>query len=135
MESIMIRAVIGVLGAVTALFPRAIIALFEGIAIEQPETAVMKSRSISAIRAEGIIILIASLAGGRAYTGLMNLTGLFGSIVVLKPDVYRRFATNLLYENPNTVEWNEQFDDQVRLIGLFYVLVAVGSLLRRNRTN
>lgn len=65
----------------------------------------------------------------------MNLTGLFGSIVVLKPDVYRRFATNLLYENPNTVEWNDQFDGQVRLIGLLYVLFAVRSFLRRNSTN
>ena len=131
----MIRAVIGVLGAVTALFPRKIIALFEGIAIEQPETAVMKSRSVSAIRVEGIIILIASLSEGRAYTWLMNLTGLFGSIVVLKPDVYRKFATNLLYENPNTIEWNDQFDDQVRLIGLFYVLVALGSFTRRTNTD
>lgn len=69
METIMIRAVIGVLGTVTALFPREIIAFFERIAIEQPETAVMKSSSVSAIRAEGIIILIVSLAGGEHMQG------------------------------------------------------------------
>lgn len=84
---------------------------------------------------EGITILVVSLTGGRAYTSLMNLTGLFGSIVFLKPDLYRRFATNLLYENPNTVEWNDQFSDQVRWVGLLYIIFAAKSFIRRNRTN
>lgn len=129
------RVVLGSLGAVTALFPREIIALFEKVAIRQPERYTRNSWAISAIRTEGIIIMVASLIGGKAYAGLMNLTGLFGLAVVLNPDAYRQFATNLLYEHPDTVEWNDQFSDQVRLIGILYILFAVRSFTKRRSTD
>ena len=38
-----------------------------------------------------------------------DLTGVFGAIVLLFPDLYRKFATAFLYERPGPIEWNEGF--------------------------
>jgi len=57
----------------------------------------------------GIVVTIASLAGGRAYARMMDLTGAFGAVVLLFPQLYRRFAITVLYEDPDKVEWNPRF--------------------------
>lgn len=60
---------------------------------------------------------------------MMNLTGVSGAIILLFPQLYRKFATNLLYEHPN---W---FTAGVRLIGAIYVLLAVGAFRKRRVYN
>ncbi|WP_394740885.1 hypothetical protein [Natronococcus roseus] len=57
------------------------------------------------------VVTLASLTGGRAYARLMDLTGLFGAVVVLFPQLYRRFVLGFLYEHPEEVEWNPRFTD------------------------
>lgn len=131
----MLRIFIGFLGAVTALFPDEIVALFEKLAIGNPAEGTIRGRVNPAIRLEGVLIAVISLLGGRSYAWMMNLTGAFGAVVFLFPDLYRKFATTLLYEQPDSIEWNERFTAVVRIIGAVYVFLAVKTYKdRRNDT-
>lgn len=127
----MARATIGLLGAVTTLFPESAIDVFERVAVENSEECTTNSWIVPAIRTEGIVITVACLIGGRAYAWMMNLTGAFGVLVLLFPQLYREFATALLYERPDEVEWNDRFTDSVRIIGATYVLLALRAFERR----
>lgn len=128
----MARTVTGLLGAVAALFPAATIALFEELAIENPDECPTRSWIGPAIRAEGAVIAVAGLTGGTAYAWLMNLTGAFSALVLLFPESYRTFAVELLYERPDAVEWNDRFTDGVRIIGAIYVLSALRAFRERD---
>jgi hypothetical protein len=127
----MLRAVVGVLGIATVLFPDRILDVFETVAIENPDEATTKSWIESGIRTEGIVVTIVTLVGGRAYARMVDLTGVFGAIVLLSPRQYRRFALTLLYEHPDEVAWNHRFTDGIRIIGALYVLFAIRSFLKR----
>lgn len=128
----MIRTLVGVLGAISALFPDKIVGLFEKLAIANPSEGTVREWVRPAIRSEGVLIAAISLRNGRAYAWLMNLTGLFGAIVLLFPDLYRRFATAFLYERPESIEWNERFNSAVRAIGALYVFLAAKTYRERH---
>ncbi|QGX93375.1 hypothetical protein EI982_00595 (plasmid) [Haloplanus rallus] len=128
----MIRTLVGVLGALSALFPDEIVELFEKLAIANPSEGTVRGWVRPAVRSEGVLIAAISLFNGRAYTWLMNLTGLFGAIVLLFPDLYRRFATAFLYERPESIEWNERFKSAVRAIGALYVFFAAKTYRERH---
>lgn len=119
------RTLVGFLGALAALFPNGMIDVFEGLAVENPEECTRTQWIGSGIRAEGLVVAAASLIGGRPYARLMDLTGLFGVVVLLSPRLYREVAGALLYEEPDAVEWDDRLDGRVRLIGVLYVLLAV----------
>lgn len=126
------RRLIGLIGLLTALVPDRIIGVFEDVAIENPSECQANPWLRSGIRIEGIVITLASLLGGRAYAWMMNLTGFFGAIVLLFPQLYREFASALVYENSDAVEWNAQFTTGVRLIGALYVIMAIISFRKRH---
>jgi len=128
----MIRTVVGALGAVTALFPDEIVDLFEKLMIANSGEGTVRGWVRPAIRSEGVLIAGISLFDGRAYAWLMNLTGVFGAIVLLFPDLYRRFATAFLYERPESMEWNERFRSGIRAIGALYVLLAAKTYRERH---
>lgn len=127
----MIRSLIGLVGAIAVVFPDRMLGFFEQFAVENSGEGTPKSWIGSAIRTEGFVVLLASLVGGRAYAWMMNITGVFGAIIVVSPDLYRRFATEFLYEEPGIVEWDERFTTGVRIIGILYVLLAAVSFRKR----
>lgn len=127
----MARTLIGLLGAVTALFPDRILDVFESFAVENPDECTVNPWVGPGIRTEGVLVAVVGLLGGRAYAWTMNVTGAFGAVVLLFPDLYRRFATGLLYERPGDVEWNDRFTPVVRAIGALYVLLAARAFARR----
>ncbi|MFC7020284.1 MULTISPECIES: hypothetical protein [Haloarcula] len=120
----MIRILISTLGAVTALFPDEIVAFFEKSAIANPGEGTLRTWVNPAIRSEGILVAVISLLGGRFYAWMMNLTGAFGAVVFVFPDLYRELATTFLFESPDAIEWNERFTAGVRIIGAVYVILA-----------
>ncbi|MGB9965705.1 hypothetical protein [Halobacterium hubeiense] len=128
----MIRPLVGVLGALSALFPDEIVELFENLAIANPSEGTVRGWVRPAVRSGGVLIASISPLNGRAYAWLMNLTGLFGAIVFLFPDLYRRFATAFLYERPESIEWNERFKSAVRAIGALYVFFAAKTYRERH---
>lgn len=128
------RLMLGMLGVITTLFPDRVIDVFEAIAISDAGNASTRPWFRSSIRAEGVLITIACLFGGRLYGAMMNVTGVFGAVVLLSPDVYRKIATAIVYDQPGQVKWNEQFTSVVRVIGVLYVWVAIRAFKRRRAT-
>ncbi|MDS0478103.1 hypothetical protein [Natrinema sp. 1APR25-10V2] len=128
----MIRVLTGVIGAVTALAPERVIVIFEKLAIANPGKEPVRAWIQPAVRAEGILIAAISLFGGQLYAWLMNLTGAFGTVVFLFPNLYRKFATAFLYEKPDAVEWNQSFTAEVRAIGAIYAILASKRFRRRH---
>ncbi|GAA0729188.1 hypothetical protein GCM10009060_29120 [Halorubrum trapanicum] len=63
----------------------------------------------------------------------MNLTGAFGAAVLMFPDLYRKFASTVLYERPDAIEWNEQFTTGVRVIGAVYVFLGAKTYRDRHK--
>lgn len=129
----MLRIFIGVLGAITALVPDKIVALFETCAIANPDEGTLRAWINPTIRSEGILVAVISLFGGRPYAWMMNLTGTFGAVVLVFPGLYRKFATGFLYERPDSIEWNEQFTIGVRIIGAVYLFLAAKTYRNRRR--
>ena len=129
----MLRAFIGVLGAITALVPDKIVALFETLAMANPGEGTLRAWINPTIRSEGILVAMISLLGGRPYAWMMNLTGAFGAVVLVFPGLYRKFATTFLYERPDSIEWNEQFTTGVRIIGAVYVFLAAKTYRNRRK--
>ena len=116
---------------ITTLFPDRVIDVFKAIAVSDAGDPSTRPWFRSAIRAEGVLITFACLFGGRVYGAMMNMTGVFGAVVLLSPDVYRKIATAIVYDQPDHVEWNDQFTPVVRIIGVLYVLIAVRAFKRR----
>ncbi|MEF8807634.1 hypothetical protein [Natronomonas sp.] len=130
----MIRLLVGLLGVLTVLVPDRILGVFERLAVENPDESTIKPWVGPAMRAEGVGIAVASLAGGKAYAWMMNLTGVFGGVVLIFPDLYPRLAATFLYEQPEQVEWHDRFTTGIRLIGAFYVFMAARAFIRRRRS-
>jgi hypothetical protein len=128
----MIRQFLGGLGVLTAFVPDRVADVFEAIAVENPGENAMHSWFSPLIRAEGVVIALAALRDGRLYAWLMNLTGIFGGVLLFVPELYEQIAGPLVYENPESVEWNEHLTDGVRVIGAVYVLLALLDRRRRN---
>ncbi|MDB2239496.1 hypothetical protein [Halorubrum ezzemoulense] len=129
----MLRQFLGALGVLTALIPDRIVDVFEAIAVENPEENTVHSWFSPLIRVEGVVITLAALRDGRLYAWLMNVTGIFGAVLLFVPRLYEQIAGVLVYENPESVEWNEHLTDGVRVIGAVYVLLALLDRRRRNR--
>jgi len=129
----MLRAIIGVLGGLTALVPDRIVDAFEGLAVDNPDEVEPRSGIAAAVRAEGVAVVAIALVGGRAYAWTMYLTGAFGALLFALPRSYRAIAARFLYDDPDAVEWNEGFDSVFRLVGAVYVLFGIRALRRRRR--
>ena len=128
----MLRQFLGALGVLTALVPDRIVDVFEAIAVENPEENTVHSWFDPLIRAEGVVITLAALRDGRLYAWLMNITGIVGAVLFFIPRLYEQMAGPLVYEDPESVEWNEHLTDGVRVIGAMYVLLALLDRRRRN---
>ena len=133
-RSRMLRQFLGALGVLTMLVPDRIVDIFEAIAVENPEENTVNSWFGPLIRAEGVVITLAAIRGGRLYAWLLNVTGIFGAVLFFLPRLYEGIARPLVYEDPESVEWNEHLTDGVRVIGAVYVFLALWDRRRRNRS-
>lgn len=125
------RLFLAVVGFITALVPEKMIGLFEDGFIENPDEVTRSSTGASAIRAEGILVVVASVLGGRAYAAMWYITGLAGSILIVFPQGYRRFANAVIFEDGSTVEWREGYTRVVRAIGALYLLLCIWQWRKR----
>ncbi len=129
----MARSLFGLLGAVVALFPAGARGAYEAIALENPGAVEPKPWLDAGIRAEGILYVLASVAGGRAYAWLLNVAGVAGALAALFPRQYLETGATLAYEDADALEWREGFVTAVRGIGVLLVLLALGA--RRTRSD
>ena len=123
------------LGIVMALFPDRVTDWYQRIAFENPEAAVGKSWLTSAVRAEGLVIALLGLVGGRGYAWLLNLMGLAGGVVVLFPKRYLDWGTGVAYKNHEAIEWAGWFPTVARGLGVLYVVESLRDYRRRHCTD
>jgi hypothetical protein len=128
----MLRQFLGALGVLIALIPDRVVDVFEAIAVKNPEENTVHSWFGPLIRVEGVVITLAALRDDRLYAWLMNVTGIVGAVLLFVPQLYEQIAGALVYENPESVEWNEHLTDGVRVIGAVYVFLALLDRRRRN---
>ncbi|WP_065813943.1 hypothetical protein [Natronomonas pharaonis] len=121
----MSRTLFGMLGAVMALFPDAVLDAFEAIALESPGEYTPRPWLRSGVRAEGLVYAALAVVGGRAYTGLLYVVGAVGAVVVAAPRQYLAFGARLAYEDGDSVEWTDGFVRAARWLGVCCVLLAV----------
>lgn len=125
----MVRAIFAMVGAITALFPDRVLDAVERYAIEQGEKHQRESHVRPAIQVEGVAVAAASILGGKAYSWMMSLTGIFGVLIVFFPDHYLNVAAKFVYEDPEKVTWKKRFIAGLRIIGIFYLLIALKALI------
>ncbi|MEY7847778.1 hypothetical protein AB7C87_01050 [Natrarchaeobius sp. A-rgal3] len=130
----MSRIVFGLVGAVVALFPEGVLEAYETVALENPDECSAKPWLVSAIRAEGVLYVLATLAGGRAYGWLTNVAGIAGLAAAVTPRQYLDAGASFAYERPEDVDWNEEFVTGVRVIGVMLVVLALSAFRKRRRT-
>ncbi|MGQ3328063.1 hypothetical protein [Halorubrum sp. FL23] len=130
----MLRAIIGLLGGLTALAPDRIVAAFERLAVDNPDEVEPRPGIAAALRAEGAAIVAISLIGGRAYAWTMYVTGAFGALLLAVPRAYREIAVRVLYDDPDAVAWSGGFDSVLRLVGALYLLVGIREFRRGRNT-
>lgn len=121
----MVRVAFGLLGIVMALVPERVLSVYEELALEEPEECTAESWLVPAIRAEGVVYALASLAGGRAYAWLLNVAGAFGALALLFPRRYLDVGAEIVYEDPGDVAWNDRFVTAVRGLGALLVVLAL----------
>ncbi len=127
----MARTPLLALGILEALFPAQITDWYENLAYEDADALVRKEWLLSVVRAEGVVLGLLSLLGGRGYVWLLNLMGFVGAIAACFPRQYVGFATKLAYENPEEIESTDQFLRMVRGLGVLYVLTCLKAWNRR----
>jgi len=127
----MSRVLLFVLGVVVAVFPDDVRRQYERLAFENPDECTPRPSFSTAIRTEGLLFVLASVLGGRAYRATLALFGLAGGMALLVPERALRFSLAVSYDRPETLEWNEHLVAVVRLFGVVYVLLAVRSLSER----
>jgi len=130
----MTRASFVTLGVVEALFPARITDLYEKLAYENPDDGVRKEWLLSVVRAEGVVVAVVCLLGGRGYAWLLNLMGFAGAVAACFPSQYHDFATRLIYENPDEIESTDRFPMIIRGLGLLYVVICLRAWKRRRST-
>ena len=132
----MVRQILAVLGGLVALAPRRTLAAFETVAVDVDTDAesdeVVSVPTIrpwvpSLVRAEGVLLVLAALVGGRLYRLVIGAVGVGGSIVVTFPRRYQRLATRLIFEDPDRVRWHDRSTPLLRAIGALYVAVALAA--------
>lgn len=68
-QSGMSRTLVGVLGALTALFPARIVAVFERLAVADSGEATPRAWVTTAMRSEGVLVAVVALLGGGRTRG------------------------------------------------------------------
>lgn len=129
----MSRVLLFVLGVVVALFPDGVREQYERLAFENPDECTPRPSFGTAIRVEGLLFVLVSVVGGRAYRVSMALFGLAGGMALLVPERALGVSLEVSYDRPETLEWNDHLIAVIRLFGVVYVLLAVDALTRRTR--
>ena len=116
-------------GIVELLFPRRVIDVAERIAMENPKALELRDWTVTVARLEALVYLAFVLRGDTSAPWFRRLFGLFGAFAFLVPRKCMGLGTRLAYRNYDECKWKPWVETATRVVGLFYVLVAVTELL------
>jgi len=118
------------LAVLEVLVPRRLIAASERIAFRNPGEARLRRGVASIARMEGLVFLWAALRGGPVPTWLRAFVGTLGVPMLLLPKHAVDVALRLGYRNADDIDVQRWVKTATRVLGLAYVLVAIGVLPR-----
>ncbi len=127
----MARLTLLAVGALLALVPDRILDLYEDLAVESPERPSRQPWLRSLVQAEGLVVTVFSLLGGRMWAWLLNLTGLTGAFAFLVPERYLSLGSKFAYERASSIDWADQAPTVVRVLGAISVFLAVRAFFQR----
>ena len=125
----MLKRLMLAVGVVEVLFPKRVIRTAERIALENPGDCDLRGSTVPIARLEGITYLAFVLRGDTSAPWFRRLFGLFGAFAFLFPRQCMGLGTRLAYRNSDECEWKPWVEPATRVVGLFYVLVAVSGVL------
>ncbi len=125
----MLKRLLLAVGVVEVLFPRQVIRVAERIAIENPGDGELRPLTVPLARLEGIAYLQFVRRGGTSAPWFRRLFGLFGAFAFLVPRQCMELGIRLAYRNYDECEWKPWVETATRVVGLFYILVAVTGIL------
>ena len=124
----MLRKFLTTICAVEVLTPEALINTAEQIALENPDECELQSWVLPGARFEGAAFLILMWRSNASYSSFKKFLGGIGLLALLFPRSYVEYGARLAYRDASTCEWKPWVYTGTRLVGLLYVLVALGEL-------
>lgn len=124
----MLRTILTVIGVVELVRPAALIDRAEALALENPADCELRPWVRPAARVEGLLFLLLMWWNQRSYETFKRFLGIIGIIAVLSPRTYVDVGADLAYTDGSACEWKPWVYPMTRLVGLLYVLVALGTI-------
>ena len=124
----MLRKLLTTICTVEVLAPETLIDSAEKIALENPEECELQSWVLPGARFEGVAFLLMMWRSDASYSSFKKFLGVIGLLALLFPRSYVEYGARLAYRDASTCEWKPWVYTGTRLVGLLYVLVALGEL-------
>lgn len=123
--------IVGVLtGLLMALFPAKFLTTMQNIAVDNPDDYVDRRWVVPYVRAEGLLVVLICLRGGRAYTAFMTFIGAVGAVVLLFPRQYVEYGNRVAYEGSAPFEWRAGYLPGLRALGAVLIVLGYRALTR-----
>lgn len=126
----MLRKLFTAILTVELLAPQALMDAAERVALRDPGTSELRSWVVPGARLEGLLFLGMLWRSDRSYSAFKKLLGAVGLLAFLRPREYVDYGSRAAYRNAPTIEWRPWVYTGTRLIGLLYLLVALGEFKR-----
>ncbi|SEP18734.1 hypothetical protein SAMN04487948_11965 [Halogranum amylolyticum] len=126
----MLRKILTTVGLIELLVPEALIETAEQAALEDPDECKLRSWVVTGARVEGLALLLLVWGNDTSYSRFKKFLGLIGTLAASSPHVFVGCATPLAYTDASNCNWKPWVYQGTRLVGLFYVLIALAELRR-----
>lgn len=126
----MLRAILTAVCTVEVVAPKTLIDTAERLALDNPEECDWRSWVLPGARLEGLLILWSMWRSDASYASFKRFLGVIGVLALLFPRAYVDYGSSLAYTGDSTPEWKPWVYTGTRIVGLLYVLIAVGELRR-----
>ncbi|MFD1512651.1 hypothetical protein [Halomarina rubra] len=130
----MSRVLGGLVGVAMVLFPAKLTVLMQELAIENPDSFTERRWLTPYVRAEGVLITLVCLVGGRPYEAFMKFIGSVGAVLLCFPRQYVEFGNRVGYDGSDPFEWKKNYLPGLRVLGAFLLVLAFRALRRPDGT-
>lgn len=126
----MIRKILTPVAVAEVISPGKLIDAAERIALDNPAEGELRSWVLPGARLEGLVFLVLMWRSDASYAAFKKLLGVIGVLALLYPRAYVDYGAELAYVDAAGCEWKPWVYPGTRLVGLLYVLIALGELAR-----
>ncbi|WP_266082236.1 hypothetical protein [Haladaptatus caseinilyticus] len=127
----MLREVLSLIGVIELLTPEALIDRAEHVALDNPGDCELKLWVVPGTRVEGLALLILMWRSDASYSAFKRFLGIIGILALMYPHEYVSYGAKLAYTDASKCKWKPWVYLGTLLVGLLYVLIALGELRKR----